>query len=133
MATDKEKTAKLKALQLTIDKIEKSYGKGLVQRPIDLSDGSQLRLTIARYYTPSGRFIQKPYMDSKEDYINDLSSEIDGLQDELSELNINDINNVLEFIDKDLDFISIIKVQNSGSFSEITIGNDKKEAESIFI
>lgn len=51
----------------------RTYGKGLVQRPIDLSDGSQLRLTIARYYTPSGRFIQKPYMDNKEDYINDLT------------------------------------------------------------
>lgn len=36
-------------------------------------------------------------------------------------------------IDKDLDFISIIKVQNSGSFTELTIGNDKKEVESIFI
>ncbi|PKR81544.1 peptidase S41 [Brumimicrobium salinarum] len=41
----------------------RSFGKGLVQRPIELSDGSQLRLTIARYYTPSGRFIQKPYED----------------------------------------------------------------------
>ena len=41
----------------------RSYGKGLVQRPIDLSDGSQIRLTIARYFTPSGRFIQKPYAD----------------------------------------------------------------------
>jgi len=41
----------------------RTYGKGLVQRPIDLSDGSQLRLTIARYFTPSGRFIQKPYED----------------------------------------------------------------------
>ncbi|HLW29407.1 MAG TPA: S41 family peptidase [Brumimicrobium sp.] len=41
----------------------RSFGKGLVQRPIDLSDGGQLRLTIARYYTPSGRFIQKPYED----------------------------------------------------------------------
>jgi carboxyl-terminal processing protease len=41
----------------------RTYGKGLVQRPIDLSDGSQIRLTIARYYTPSGRFIQKPYDD----------------------------------------------------------------------
>jgi carboxyl-terminal processing protease len=41
----------------------RTYGKGLVQRPIDLSDGSQIRLTIARYYTPSGRFIQKPYED----------------------------------------------------------------------
>jgi CRISPR-associated protein Cas2 len=36
-------------------------------------------------------------------------------------------------IDKDLDFISIIKVQNSGSFAEVIIGNDKKETESIFI
>ncbi|XPV68673.1 MAG: CRISPR-associated endonuclease Cas2 [Halarcobacter sp.] len=36
-------------------------------------------------------------------------------------------------IDKDLDFISIIKVQNSGSFAEVVIGNDKKESESIFI
>jgi carboxyl-terminal processing protease len=42
----------------------RSYGKGLVQRPIDLIDGSQIRLTIARYYTPSGRFIQKPYEDA---------------------------------------------------------------------
>lgn len=41
----------------------RSFGKGLVQRPIELSDGAQLRLTIARYYTPSGRFIQKPYED----------------------------------------------------------------------
>lgn len=48
----------------------RSFGKGLVQRPIDLSDGSQMRLTIARYYTPSGRFIQKPY-DDLEAYRND--------------------------------------------------------------
>lgn len=41
----------------------RSYGKGLVQRPIDLTDGSQMRLTIARYFTPSGRFIQKSYED----------------------------------------------------------------------
>ena len=39
----------------------RSFGKGLVQRPIDLFDGSMIRLTIARYYTPSGRSIQKPY------------------------------------------------------------------------
>ena len=39
----------------------RSYGKGLVQMPISLIDGSELRLTIARYYTPSGRSIQKPY------------------------------------------------------------------------
>lgn len=40
----------------------RSFGKGLVQQPIDFSDGSAIRLTIARYYTPSGRCIQKPYI-----------------------------------------------------------------------
>ena len=39
----------------------RSFGKGLVQRPIELPDGSMIRLTIAHYYTPSGRCIQKPY------------------------------------------------------------------------
>ena len=39
----------------------RSFGKGLVQRPIDFPDGSMMRLTIAHYYTPSGRCIQKPY------------------------------------------------------------------------
>lgn len=50
----------------------RTYGKGLVQRPIDLTDGSQMRLTIARYYTPSGRFIQKPY-DDIDAYKKDLT------------------------------------------------------------
>lgn len=49
----------------------RTFGKGLVQRPINLSDGSQIRLTIARYFTPSGRFIQKPYEDNA-DYKKDL-------------------------------------------------------------
>lgn len=49
----------------------RTFGKGLVQRPINLSDGSQIRLTIARYFTPSGRFIQKPY-DEETDYRKDL-------------------------------------------------------------
>jgi carboxyl-terminal processing protease len=44
----------------------RSFGKGLVQSPFDLSDGSELRLTISRYYTPSGRSIQKPYLDEQE-------------------------------------------------------------------
>ncbi|MET7255315.1 S41 family peptidase [Dyadobacter jiangsuensis] len=52
----------------------RSYGKGLVQMPIKLSDGSELRLTISRYYTPSGRSIQKPYeMGKGEDYSQDLA------------------------------------------------------------
>ncbi|MBN7818148.1 S41 family peptidase [Algoriphagus pacificus] len=51
----------------------RSFGKGLVQLPIDLSDGGELRLTIARYYTPSGRSIQKPYGTDYEDYERDFS------------------------------------------------------------
>ncbi|MCB0476703.1 MAG: S41 family peptidase [Crocinitomicaceae bacterium] len=55
----------------------RSFGKGLVQRPIDLSDGSQIRLTIARYFTPSGRWIQKPYEDHdayRNDYMTRFES-----------------------------------------------------------
>ena len=50
----------------------RSFGKGLVQEPIDFSDGSSIRITIARYYTPSGRCIQKPYGESDEDYAMDI-------------------------------------------------------------
>jgi len=50
----------------------RSYGKGLVQRPFRLNDGSEVRLTISRYYTPSGRSIQKPYNDLDE-YDKDIS------------------------------------------------------------
>jgi carboxyl-terminal processing protease len=50
----------------------RTYGKGLVQQPIMLTDGSMLRLTMSRYYTPSGRSIQRPYKDGVEKYRNDL-------------------------------------------------------------
>jgi carboxyl-terminal processing protease len=46
----------------------RTFGKGLVQQPFQLSDGSTLRLTIARYYTPTGRSIQKPYDKGHDDY-----------------------------------------------------------------
>lgn len=46
----------------------RSFGKGLVQRPFNLPDGSAVRLTVQRYYTPSGRSIQRPYEDGKKDY-----------------------------------------------------------------
>ena len=51
----------------------RSFGKGLVQSPFELSDKSELRLTISRYYTPSGRSIQKPYEDD-EQYSRDIIS-----------------------------------------------------------
>jgi len=51
----------------------RSFGKGLVQQPIEYRDGSIVRLTVARYYTPSGRCIQKPYQKGHdEEYENDL-------------------------------------------------------------
>ena len=44
----------------------RTFGKGLVQRPVDLPDGSMIRLTVSKYYTPSGRCIQKPYEKGKQ-------------------------------------------------------------------
>jgi carboxyl-terminal processing protease len=52
----------------------RSFGKGLVQEPISFADGSGLRLTIARYYTPTGRSIQKPYTHGFDEYFDDLST-----------------------------------------------------------
>ncbi len=46
----------------------RSFGKGLVQRPVNLPDGSAVRLTVQKYYTPSGRCIQKPYDDGVDAY-----------------------------------------------------------------
>jgi len=50
----------------------RSYGKGMVQQPFMLNDGSMIRLTVARYYTPTGRLIQKPYENGYEEYAQDL-------------------------------------------------------------
>lgn len=51
----------------------RSFGKGLVQEQTVLPDGSALRLTVARYHTPTGRSIQKPYKNGQENYYNDLN------------------------------------------------------------
>lgn len=55
----------------------RSFGKGLVQKQIPLSDGSVVRLTTAHYYTPSGRCIQKPYENGVEDYRNDIQHRVE--------------------------------------------------------
>lgn len=63
----------------------RSYGKGLVQREMALGDGSAVRLTVSRYYTPTGRSIQRPYENGKNDeYYNDYYKRVsnDELNDE---------------------------------------------------
>lgn len=54
----------------------RSFGKGLVQRPFMLPDSSQIRLTTARYHTPSGRCIQKPYTEGVDKYYEDFSNRV---------------------------------------------------------
>ena len=54
----------------------RSFGKGLVQRPFQLPDSSQIRLTTARYYNPSGKCIQKPYKDGADKYYSDFSTRV---------------------------------------------------------
>jgi carboxyl-terminal processing protease len=51
----------------------RSFGKGLVQRPFNLPDGSVIRLTTARYFTPTGRCIQRPYENGTEEYYKDFN------------------------------------------------------------
>ncbi|MGN0033744.1 MAG: S41 family peptidase [Candidatus Limimorpha sp.] len=55
----------------------RSFGKGLVQRPFNLPDGSQIRLTTARYHTPTGRCIQRSYEKGSEDYFNEMTKRME--------------------------------------------------------
>jgi carboxyl-terminal processing protease len=63
----------------------RSFGKGLVQEPVMFSDGSGMRLTIARYYTPTGRSIQKPYKDGYDEYYHELNSRYERGEFEVSD------------------------------------------------
>ena len=55
----------------------RSFGKGLVQRPFNLNDGSMIRLTTARYHTPTGRCIQRPYDEGTEDYYKEMTKRLE--------------------------------------------------------
>ncbi len=74
----------------------RSFGKGLVQEQQPLTDGSVIRLTIARYYTPTGRSIQKPYSDDKNEYYNDLNERY--LNGEFSEADSIHLSDSLQYV-----------------------------------
>jgi len=74
----------------------RSFGKGLVQEQKPLSDGSALRLTIARYYTPTGRSIQKPYSKNINDYYGDISARY--MHGELQNADSNKFSDSLKFV-----------------------------------
>jgi carboxyl-terminal processing protease len=76
----------------------RSFGKGLVQEQIPLSDGSAIRLTIARYYTPTGRSIQRPYSNGIENYYGDLNDRY--MHGELISADSNKFNDSLKFTTK---------------------------------
>jgi carboxyl-terminal processing protease len=74
----------------------RSFGKGLVQEQKPLSDGSALRLTIARYYTPTGRSIQKPYSKNINDYYGDINERY--VHGELQNADSNKFSDSLKFV-----------------------------------
>ena len=76
----------------------RSYGKGLVQEQIPFYDGSALRLTVARFYTPSGRCIQKSYEDGIEAYQMDFHNRL--MHDELNEKDSIHFDNKLKYYTK---------------------------------
>lgn len=73
----------------------RSYGKGLVQRDMALGDGSAVRLTISRYYTPTGRSIQRSYENGNEDYYHEYYKRIDN--GELSDASNIEVADSLKF------------------------------------
>ncbi|MCR9171420.1 MAG: S41 family peptidase [bacterium] len=76
----------------------RSFGKGLVQQDTELRDGSNIRLTIARYYTPLGRCVQRPYTEGNEAYLNDLTERMDN--GELYEVDSSIFVDSLKFVTK---------------------------------
>lgn len=74
----------------------RSFGKGLVQEQTEFTDGSGMRLTIARYYTPTGRCIQKPYTDGIEEYYKEGASRYEN--GELQNLDSIKVEDSLQFV-----------------------------------
>jgi carboxyl-terminal processing protease len=76
----------------------RSFGKGLVQKPFELTDSSFIRLTIAHYYTPTGRSIQRPYDEGRDEYYKDVSKRYD--RGEMVDMSKIDMPDSLKFLTK---------------------------------
>ena len=74
----------------------RSYGKGLVQREMELGDGSAVRLTVSRYYTPTGRSIQRSYENGSKDYFEEYFDRLD--RGELVDPDKIEVNDSLRFV-----------------------------------
>lgn len=73
----------------------RTFGKGLVQEPYELQDGSMVRITVARYYTPTGRCIQKSYQGNFSDYRNEINKRI--LEGEMDSLSLDMFRDSIEY------------------------------------
>ncbi len=111
----------------------RSFGKGLVQEQYDLSDGSALRLTVARYYTPLGRSIQRPYVNGEKAYYNEVinrfhdgeTTNADSIKKDTSKIYLSKKGKKLYAnggINADV-FVGIDTVEYKGSFSKLFTKN----------
>ena len=98
----------------------RSFGKGLVQRPFDFSDGSQVRLTVSRYYTPSGRSIQRDYKNGTTTYYKELIQRLTEEEDSLSVTN--DSLSTIEYRTKS----GRIVYGGGGITPDITVSHEKR-------
>jgi len=105
----------------------RSFGKGLVQREMPLGDGSAVRLTVARYYTPSGRSIQKPYEDKGEHYFNEFQKRFE--TGELYEKDKIKISDSLKFKTKK----GRIVYGGGGIIPDVFVPLDRKHGEEMVI
>ena len=101
----------------------RSYGKGLVQREMKLADGSAVRLTVSRYYTPTGRSIQRPYKNGNDAYAKNL----DNLDEDIEFMQKGGVIDrfVFDELDKDRSYYNNLSL---AEFEEFTIPDEMLQA-----